>query len=55
MKSEITALLVPVGQYEVSVKLIMSFENQKGVNASQRCSIENQKDAIAVQSLSKLV
>ena len=26
-------------------------ESQKGVNAGQRCSIENQKGAVAVQSL----
>ena len=30
---------------------MLSFESQKGVNAVQWCSIENQKGAIAVQSL----
>ena len=31
-------------------QLISSVESQKGVIAAQRCSIENQKRAIAVQS-----
>ena len=31
--------------------IISSVESQKGVNSVTRCSIENQKGAIAVQSL----
>ena len=30
---------------------VSSIEIQKGVNADQRCSVENQKGAVAVQSL----
>ena len=38
--------------YIVNVQnYILLTESQKGVNAVQRCSIENQKDAITVQSL----
>ena len=33
------------------MKNISSVESQKGINVIQRCSIENQKGAIPVQSL----
>ena len=35
----------------VGINPISSAENQKGINAFQECSIENQKGAIIVQSL----
>ena len=31
--------------------ILLSVESQKGINAVQRCSTENQKGAIAVQGL----
>ena len=32
-------------------KNLLSVDSQKGINAVQRCSLENQKGTIAVQSL----
>ena len=37
--------------WDVTYHNISSAENQKGVNADQRCSIENQKGAIAIDSV----